>query len=100
MEYDPDNHHYDETAESGKSGYHLTNIDKGIFGEISKIIEETQELVDAAKQKSKIMELVELSDLYGAMQGYLAKYHPMVTMEDVAKMSAITQRAFRNGYRN
>lgn len=81
------------------AGYHLRDIPKGIFGELTKIEEELEEIKDSIEQKSKVMELVELSDLYGAVQGYLEKHHPGVTMEDLRIMSDITQRAFRSGAR-
>lgn len=56
-------------------GYHLKDIAKGVNGEISKIEEELFELHDANEQKSKIMALVELSDLIGAIELYVDKYH-------------------------
>lgn len=80
-------------------GYHLRDIPRGQFGELSKIEEEIVEIKDSIEQGCKIMELVELSDLYGAIEGYLAKHHPNVTMEDLKSMAAITGRAFRNGGR-
>jgi hypothetical protein len=82
-----------------ENGYHINEIPRGEIGEISKIIEEALELQDAYEQKIKIMQLIELSDLYGAIECYLEKYHPNLTMEDVAKMSHVTKRAFRNGRR-
>lgn len=81
------------------AGYHLRDIPKGIFGELSKIEEELEEIKDSIEQNSKLMELIELSDLYGAIQGYLEKHHPGVTMEELRIMSDITQRAFRSGAR-
>jgi hypothetical protein len=80
-------------------GYHLVPIAKGIFGEISKIEEELAELVDAQQQQIVIMELAELSDLYGAIEGYLERHHPSVTMSDLKKMSDATRRAFLCGRR-
>jgi phosphoribosyl-ATP pyrophosphohydrolase len=80
-------------------GYHLTPIDKGILGEMSKIMEEAEEAADAVMQGCEIMVLVELSDLYGAIKAYLTKHHPSMTMESLAAMSAITERAFVNGRR-
>lgn len=80
-------------------GYSLKNIPRGKFGEISKISEEVKELKDAITQDATIMALVELSDLYGAIEGYIKKHFPHVTMEDLKKMSAITGRAFENGHR-
>lgn len=80
-------------------GYHLTPIVRGQLGEVSKIREEVEELCDAGRQGVRIMELVELSDLYGAMEAFLEKHFPGFSMKDVADMSAVTRRAFRNGRR-
>lgn len=80
-------------------GYHLKDIKKGVLGEASKILEETQEFIDAVEQDVSIMALVELSDLYGAMKLYLEKYHPSMKMEDLDKFSFVTERAFRTGKR-
>lgn len=81
-------------------GYHMTDIRKGILGEASKILEEAQEFMDAVEQDVSIMALVELSDLYGAIQHYLQKYHPSVTMDDLGNFSFVTKRAFKNGIRS
>lgn len=83
---------------SNKEGYHITSITRGVFGEVSKIEEEVQELKDAVRQNSKIMALVELSDLYGAIEEYLVKTYNL-SMEDLKIMSNITKRAFKNGHR-
>ena len=80
-------------------GYHLTNIDKGVVGEPSKILEEVQEFIDATNQNCSVMALIELSDLYGAIKAYLIKYHPSITMNDLETMSLITERVFKNGRR-
>jgi hypothetical protein len=80
-------------------GYHIRHIAKGTLGEVSKIREELEELEDATEQGSSIMALVELSDLYGAMDAYLKRHHPSMGMADVARMASITQRAFRSGQR-
>jgi len=88
-------------AEEPKYGYHISRrIEKGEFGEISKIQEEVSELKDASKQGCKIMALMEASDLYGALRGYIRKYHPDITMIDLEKMADITERVFVNGHRN
>lgn len=86
------------TNSNKKPGYHLKEIERGSFGDFSKIREELEEAEDAIEQKSVIMELVELSDLYGALQEYIRKQHNL-SMEDLKIMSDITQRAFRNGRR-
>lgn len=80
-------------------GYHLKNISKGVLGELSKIREELDEAEDAEDQGSKVMLLVELSDLLGAVEGYLAKHMPDFTLQDLINMKNITQRAFKNGHR-
>lgn len=81
-------------------GYHLNNIPKGEYGEISKIIEEALELKDAMEQGQKIMCLVELSDILGAIEGYLEKYYDgKVTVTDLFNMSGATKRAFESGQR-
>ena len=80
-------------------GYHLATLPRGTYGELSKIKEEIAEIEDSVSQGCKIMELVELSDLYGAIEGYLEKYHPSSTMEDLKRMSFITKRAFKSGER-
>jgi phosphoribosyl-ATP pyrophosphohydrolase len=80
-------------------GYHLCRIPKGTFGEFSKIEEEFAELVDAHDQDNKIMVLVELSDMIGAIKGFLTKYAPGVTIKDLIKMSEATERAFLDGSR-
>lgn len=88
-----------ELIKEWSNGYHIANIPKGEYGEVSKIEEEIAELKDAASQGSKIMELVELSDIYGAIEGYLRKYHPGILMKDLKDMAGITRRAFQNGSR-
>lgn len=80
-------------------GYHLSEIEKGILGDSSKILEEVFELLDAERQSVKIMQLVELSDILGAIESYLEKNFPGMTIEDLSKMSNITKRAFINGRR-
>lgn len=80
-------------------GYHLKPIPKGEFGEISKIEEELLELKDANEQGIVIMELVELSDLIGAIRGYLDKYHPDIGLKDLIEMAEATSSAFEDGTR-
>lgn len=80
-------------------GYHMTEIEKGVLGEASKVLEETNEFVDAAAQGVSIMALVELSDLVGAIEAYLAKHHPSMSLDDLRAMSFVTKRAFENGRR-
>ena len=79
-------------------GYHKAIIEKGELGEFSKIVEEFQELQDAHTQGCKILELVELSDLLGAIDFYLRnKYN--LTWKDLSHMSSLTRQAFEEGER-
>jgi len=80
------------------AGYHKKHIEKGVLGEFSKVLEEVEEIKDAIDQECKIMELVELSDLYGAIELYIENKHH-ISMADLKKMSDITKRAFKSGAR-
>lgn len=82
-----------------KPGYHVTEIPRGVLGEPSKIAEEHAEFQDAVSQGIKIMALVELSDMVGAIKAYLVNHHPGVTLDDLESMELITRRAFINGRR-
>lgn len=86
--------------EKTKPGYHIARIQKGVLGESSKIREEVDELMDAEAQGARVMAIVELSDLLGAVEAYLETQKLGVTMEDLTKMAHITKRAFRNGHRS
>lgn len=78
-------------------GYHMKNIIRGKYGELSKIREELEEAEDALAQENPILLLCELSDLYGALEAYAETCH--VSMEDLKKMSDATKRAFKKGDR-
>jgi hypothetical protein len=77
--------------------YHKNKIDKGIFGEFSKIKEEFQELEDAFEQSDKVLQICELTDLIGAIEEYSKKFD--LTIEDLLKFSDKTKEAFREGKR-
>lgn len=79
--------------------YHIKEIPKGVYGESSKILEEVLELLDAEEQKSKIMILNELSDLLGAVKGYLETNFINIKLDDLLVMANITERVFKNGHR-
>lgn len=79
--------------------YHLSNIHKGHYGELSKLQEELDEALDAHEQGIKLMILVELSDLIGAIEGYIEKHHPGTTLNDLIDMNVVTKRAFQSGHR-
>jgi hypothetical protein len=81
-------------------GYHLNYIPRGFYGELSKIEEELAEIKDAVLQENEIMELNELSDLYGALEAYLEKrFDKRFSMVTLGKMSNATKRAFEDGTR-
>lgn len=81
------------------AGYHLSEPTRGEFGELSKVFEELEELIDADAQNAKLMVLQELSDVLGAIEGYLNKHHPSITLQDLIIMKDITKRAFESGAR-
>ena len=83
--------------DNDKYGYHTHKIEKGVLGSLTKIQEELDELKDAEEQKSKILIMVELSDLYGAIEEYCINQN--INMEDLKTFSDITKRAFKNGRR-
>ena len=82
-----------------KKGYHDQIIPKTSAGSFLKILEETEEAKDAFLSNNSIMLLVELADLYGAMELFLEKEHPGVDMKNLQKMHEVTKRAFQNGRR-
>ena len=82
-----------------KYGYHVTDIPRGEIGHSSKILEEVLELMDAERQGCRVMALVELADLIGAVEAYLKHHAAGMTLDDLRAMSAITRRAFENGFR-
>lgn len=55
------------------AGYHIREIENGVFGQFSKIKEEFDEFLDALDQNCTLMALLELSDLLGALEGYCLK---------------------------
>ena len=80
-------------------GYHKSPIERGTYGDASKIIEECMEFKDAVEQKCALLQLIELSDMVGAIEGYLKKHHPSIDLTDLIKMAHLTQSAFEDGHR-
>ncbi len=76
-------------------GYHEASIPRGEYGQPSKVREECEEFLDAIRQSNPLMALVELSDLLGAVQGYLTS-QPGTSFDDLLKMAKTTQRAFQS----
>lgn len=80
-------------------GYHLRRIEtRGVFGQPSKIQEELEELEEALQQDNRILALVELSDIYGALEAVAEALG--TSMPELAKMAAATKRAFLDGSRS
>lgn len=80
-------------------GYHIKEIPNAEYGTFDKIGEEFYEAQDALEQGCAIMLFVELSDLIGAIEGFLEMNYPNITLNDLIKMENITKRAFTNGDR-
>lgn len=78
-------------------GYHLRHIPKGILGQPSKIREELEELEDASIQGNRILQLVELSDIVGAVKHFAGTVG--TTLEECVAMADATERAFTAGER-
>jgi hypothetical protein len=55
-------------------GFHNRKIQKGVYGELSKVREELEEAEDALEQGQDLMLLIELSDMIGAIQGVAERY--------------------------
>lgn len=87
-------------------GYHVTPIPKGELGELSKIREEAAEAWDAYCQDARLMMLVELSDLVGAIEafrqarGIASRPAPFFRPCEPGTMARITARAFASGRRS
>ena len=78
-------------------GYHKRKIAKGTYGDISKVQEEIEEFLDSKEQGIKLMEMLELADIYGALEAVVETYG--ITIEDIKMMSDVTKKAFKNGRR-
>ena len=78
-------------------GYHLREIKKGVLGEVSKVEEEIDEFKEALEQNNRILAVVELADVYGALEALSEGYG--FSMSDLKKMSDATKRAFTDGSR-
>jgi hypothetical protein len=62
-------------------------------------LEEVEEFKDALEQGVTLMALVELSDILGAIEGFLELNHPTISVTDLINMSDVTKRAFKSGQR-
>lgn len=80
-------------------GYHVRKIDRGTVGQLSKIREELEEAEDAESQGNRVMLLLELSDIIGAIDCYLGKQFADFSLEDLVCMARATKRSFESGER-
>lgn len=79
-------------------GYHDREIPKGEYGEFSKIVEEYKELLDSYEQSDRILQLCEMADLVGAIEGYANKYFSF-SLDDIMRFMNKTKSAFEEGER-
>lgn len=75
-------------------GYHSKFIQKGEYGEFSKIEEEYKELEDIWNNtQNRVLTACELSDLYGAMEAFAEKTLN-IPMNEIVKMSNLTKDVY------
>ena len=70
--------------------FHKAIIQKGIYGQLSKIKEELDEAYDAESQNQDLMLLIELSDIIGAVEGVSKKYG--FTIEQLIKFAKLRSK--------
>ena len=70
--------------------FHKAIIQKGIYGQLSKIKEELDEAYDAESQNQDLMLLIELSDIIGAVEGVSNKYG--FTLEQLMKFAKLRSK--------
>ncbi len=76
---------YDVFNLNKEYSFHNRKIKKGIYGEFSKIEEELDEAKEALEQGNKLMFLIELSDIIGAIEG-VTEHHGL-DLNDLIKFS-------------
>jgi hypothetical protein len=80
------------------SGFHVSKIKKGVYGELSKIQEELDEAVDASLRGHDLMLIIELSDIIGAVEGVSLKYG--FTVEQLLKFARLRTEVIKNELRD
>lgn len=76
---------YDAFNLNKEYSFHNRKIKKGVYGEFSKIEEELDEAREALEQGNKLMFLIELSDIVGAIEGVVENYG--LDLDDLIKFS-------------
>lgn len=79
-------------------GYHARDVKKGEYGKFSKVIEEFEELLDAHDQEDPVLELCEMSDLIGAMDGYAVSNYG-IGIDKLVSFMCKTKQSFKEGKR-
>lgn len=69
--------------------FHKAEIPRGKYGELSKIREELLEAEDAEAQGIRVMLLLELGDIVGAVEGYLEKHFKGFTLEELIRFQRL-----------
>lgn len=82
-----------------RPGYHTVCIPKGEVGEVTKVVEESLEMLDAVANGNVVMALQEASDLVGAIKAWLDTTGTGITLVDLEIMHNTTKRAFDVGQR-
>lgn len=96
LHYDPNNNYdYINISKKESFSWHNRKIKKGIYGEISKVEEELDEAREALEQNNKLMFLIELSDIIGAIEGIAEKHD--LSLEDLINFSNKVKESKRNG---
>ncbi len=85
---------YDKINIKKEFKWHNKDIEKGVYGEFSKVIEETQEASDALEQNNYLMYLIELSDIVGAIEGIAENYN--LSLEDLINFSNKVKESKKN----
>lgn len=80
-----ENNTYDVFNLNKDFSFHNRKIKKGIYGEFSKIEEEFDEAREALEQENKLMYLIELSDIVGAIEGVIERFG--LDLNDLIKFS-------------
>lgn len=85
---------YDKINIKKEFKWHNKDIEKGVYGEFSKVIEETQEASDALEQNNYLMYLIEFSDIVGAIEGIAENYN--LSLEDLINFSNKVKESKKN----
>jgi hypothetical protein len=72
-----------------KMSFHEREIPRGKYGEVSKILEEVYEALDSDERNHRLMLLIELSDIVGAVEGVLLHKKFGHSVEDLIKFARL-----------